>query len=163
MFTLSDEIDHLSTYQSLTDLLTQSLIHSLTHSLALFVTSNIVPFKQIIQYTLLYRYIYPIHSPFAQPRVWYVVHSTQILLIIKPTVFKPPWLITRPGTHFTNAFSIPIKIRWKMYFSIPDCDIATNSCASNTAQLVCHVKKVAICSLEYWRGQNEISTTFDLW
>ena len=66
--------------------------------------------------------------------------------------------IAMPGAHFTNDFSIVIKIRWKIvYVAIYFLSITSLWCFAHarTAQLLCHVKNiVTITLLEFKWEQN---------
>ena len=71
----------------------------------------------------------------------------------------------RPRAHFTNDFSIVIKIRWKIvYVAIYFLAITSlqRFAHATTAQLLCHVKNiVTITLLEFRWEQNEISIEFE--
>ena len=73
----------------------------------------------------------------------------------------------RPGTHFTNEFSITIQIRWKFHLALTQLLVIIsrqNLAHDTTAQLSCHVPNiVAITLLVFGWEQNKISITFELW
>ena len=59
-------------------------------------------------------------------------------------------IILRPGAHFTNDFSIIIKIRWKIFY-VAIYFLAITSLQrfahATTAQLLCHVKNIVTITL----------------